>query len=121
MSDPVRKYSHSNIDADSDATEVKATAGRWFWLHVATLELTPAFLKLYDKPAAQVNAAVDVPKFVFVIPADGDERGAGFTINFGDEGSQFDTALSYRVTKGVEHNDTSAPAAKSVIVNAAFA
>jgi hypothetical protein len=51
----------------------------------------------------------------------GDTNGAGFTINFGDMGVQFDTALTVAATTGFADNDTGAPGVNEIILNAGYA
>lgn len=111
---------YKSLDLDETEEEVKATAGKVFWVHALNLTATKHYLKFYNATAASVTVGTTTPVLTFPIPTMGDTNGAGFTINFGDAGIQFSTAICIAATTGFADNDTGAPAANAVIVNLGY-
>ncbi|MGH8532364.1 MAG: hypothetical protein ACREV1_06420 [Gammaproteobacteria bacterium] len=112
--------SYKNLDVDETEDEVKATAGKLFWLHAMNLAATKRYLKIYNATAATVVVGTTVPDLTFPIGTQGDTNGAGFTIHFGDLGLQFTTAITIAATTGFADADTGAPGANDVIINLGF-
>lgn len=76
---------------------------------------TPIFLKLYDRTTA---AATDTPILTYVVPANSQLSGAGFSLNV-PQGIAFGTGLSYRASTVLEDNDggTAYPTSGDLVVN----
>lgn len=111
---------YKNLDVDQTEDEVKATAGKLFWLHAMNLAATKRYLKIYNATAATVVVGTTVPDLTFPLGTQGDTNGAGFTIHFGDIGLQFTTAITIAATTGFADADAGAPGANEVIVNLGF-
>lgn len=112
---------YKNLDCDESEDEIKGTAGKLYWVHCVNLANAKRYLKFYNATAANVTVGTTTPVLTFPIPTQGDTNGAGFTINFGAQGVQFDTALTVAATTGFADNDTGAPGANEVILNAGYA
>jgi primosomal replication protein N len=111
---------YKSLDLDETEEEVKATAGKVLWVHAINLTAVKQYLKFYNATAANVTVGTTTPVLTFPIPTVGDTNGAGFTINFGDAGVQFSTAITIAATTGFADNDTGAPAVNAVIVNLGY-
>lgn len=111
---------YKNLDCDETEDDIKTSAGKLFWIHVINLAATKRYIKFYDLAAASVSVGTTVPVLTFPIPTMADTNGAGFTINFGDCGLQFTTAICVAATTGFADNDTGAPGTNEVILNAGF-
>ncbi len=111
---------HQNLDVDETEDDVKTTAGKLFWLHAVNLTATKLYLKIYNATAANVSVGSTTPLLTFLVPTMGDTNGAGFTINFGSQGTQFDTAICIAATTGFAVADTGAPATNACIVNLGY-
>lgn len=112
---------YKNLDCDETEDDIKTSAGKLYWIHVVNLAATKRFIKFYNATAANVTVGTTTPVLSFPIPTMADTNGAGFTINFGDAGVQFDTAISVAATTGVADSDTGAPGANEVVLNAGYA
>jgi hypothetical protein len=111
---------HQNLDVDETEDDVKTSAGKVFWLHAMNLSNAKRYLKFYNATAANVTVGSTTPVLTLPIPTMGDTNGAGFTINFGDIGVQFDTAICIAATTGFAVADTGAPGANEIIVNLGY-
>lgn len=109
-----------NLDCDETEDAIKATAGKLFWVHAVNLASAKRYLKFYNATVANVTVGTTTPVLSFPIPTMGDTNGAGFTINFGAMGVQFDTAITVAATTGFADNDTGAPGANEIILNAGY-
>lgn len=109
-----------NLDCDETEDAIKATAGKLFWIHVVNLANAKRYIKFYNATTANVTVGTTTPVLSFPIPTMGDTNGAGFTIHFGAMGVQFDTAITVAATTGLADNDTGAPGANEIVLNAAF-
>lgn len=112
--------SFKTLDLDETEEEVKATAGKVFWVHAINLTNAKRYLKFYNATAANVTVGTTTPVLTFPIPTNGDTNGTGFNFHFGDAGQQFDTAICVAATTGFADNDTGAPGANDVIVNLGY-
>jgi hypothetical protein len=76
---------------------------------------TPIFLKLYDNTTA---AATDTPVLTYVVPANAQLSGAGFSLNV-PQGIAFGVGLSYRASTVLADNDggTAYPTSGDLVVN----
>jgi hypothetical protein len=111
---------YKNIDVDESEDAVKASAGKLHWLHAMNLTASKVYLKIYNATTASVTVGTTTPDLTFPLATMGDTNGAGFTINFGDAGLQFTTAITIAATTGLADNDTGAPAANAVVVNLGY-
>lgn len=106
-----------SLDLDETEEEIKATAGKLFWLHVMNLHASSnRFVKFYNATAANVTVGTTTPVLTFPVPPNTD----GFTIHFGDCGVQFDTAITAAATGALADNDTTAPGANEVVINLGY-
>lgn len=109
---------YKNLDVDETEDDIKTSAGKLYWLHVMNLNASSnRFLKVYNNVAATVVVGTTTPDLTFPIPP----NTAGFTINFGSQGLQFSTGICIAATTGIADNDTGAPGANEVVVNAGYA
>lgn len=109
-----------NLDCDETEDDIKTSAGKLFWVHAVNLASSKRYLKFYNATAANTTVGTTTPVLSFPIPTMGDTNGAGFTIHFGDVGVQFDTAICVAATTGFANNDTGAPGANEIILNAGY-
>lgn len=108
---------YKNIDVDETEDEIKGTPGKLFWVHVMNLHASSArYIKFYNATAANVVVGTTVPVLTYPIPSNVN----GFTIGFGPQGTQFDTAITVAATTGLADNDTGAPGANEVVLNAGY-
>lgn len=109
-----------NLDVDETEDEIKATAGKLFWLHAVNLSASKLYLKFYNATAANVTVGTTTPVLSFPVPTMADTNGCGFTINFGAMGVQFSTAITVACTTGLADNSTGAPGANEMVVNLGY-
>lgn len=111
---------YKSLDLDETEEEIKASAGKIFWIHCVNMTATAKYLKFYNATAANVTVGTTTPVLTMVIPSNGGTTGAGFTIHFGDAGLGFSTAICAAVTTGAADNDTGAPGTGDVIFNCGY-
>lgn len=111
---------HVNLDVDETEDDIKTSAGKLGWIHVINRSTGVRYIKFYNATAANVTVGTTTPVLSFPVPTMADTNGAGFCINFGDVGTQFDTALSVAATTGVAHNDTGAPGTNDIVLNCGY-
>lgn len=112
--DTTSNNTHKKISAAStNATLVKAGAGKIFALVCSNTNAAARYLKLYDKLTA-ATIGTDVPVWTLMIPP-----GAGLALSIPD-GLPFELGVGYGLTTGVADNDTGAVAAAEMIVNLRF-
>lgn len=109
-----------NLDCDETEDDIKTSAGKLFWIHVINLTASKRYIKFYNDTAANVTVGTTTPALSFPVPTMADTNGAGFTISFGPQGTQFTTAISVAATTGFANNDTGAPGTNDVILNAGY-
>jgi hypothetical protein len=109
-----------SIDCDESEDECKSSAGKLFWIHAMNMTAAVLYLKVYNNTAAGTTVGTTTPVFTFPLPTLATTNGAGFAVNFGDSGVTFSTGICFAVTTGLADNDTGAPAANAVFVNAGF-
>lgn len=109
-----------NLDVDETEDQIKGTAGKLFWLHAVNLSAAKLYLKFYNATAANVTVGTTTPVLSLPVPTMADTNGCGFTINFGDIGVQFSTAITVACTTGLADNSTGAPGTNEMIVNLAY-
>ena len=110
---------YKNIDVDESEDQIKATAGRVYWIHVINLSAAVLYLKFYNKTAANVTVGTTVPDLTFPVPSNGGTDGAGFVLPI-PNGIVFNTAITIAATTGIADNDAGAPGANEVIVNLGY-
>ena len=110
---------YKNIDVDAK-DEVKSSAGQVYWIHAMNTTAAPVFLKFYDLAAANVTVGTTVPDLTFLVPANADSDGAGFTLAI-PNGIAFGTGITIAGTGLVADNDNTALGANALIVNLGFA
>lgn len=110
-----------SIDIDETEEDIKTSAGQLYWIAAFNRTAAPLYLKFYNATAANVTVGTTTPVLTFVVPGNADSDGAGFTINFGDIGVAFGTAISVACTTGVADNDTGAPGANDCVINIGYA
>ena len=108
-----------SIDLDESEEEVKATAGQVFTIVAFNRTAAPVYLKFYNATAANVTVGTTTPVMTFVVPANADSDGAGFTHST-DIGYSFGTAITVAATTGIADNDTGTPGANDCIVNIGY-
>lgn len=111
---------YKNLDCDETEDDIKTSAGKLGWIHVINRSTGVRYIKFYNATAANVTVGTTTPVLSFPVPTMADTNGAGFCVNFGDAGTQFDTAISVAATTGVADNDTGAPGANDVVLNAGY-
>jgi hypothetical protein len=111
---------YKNLDVDESEDEIKGTAGQLYWVHAVNLTATILYLKFYNATAASVTVGTTTPDLTFPVPSAGDTNGAGFNIAI-PNGIAFGTALTVAATTGFADNDSGAPAANALILNAGYA
>lgn len=108
------------LDCDETEDEVKASAGKLFWIHAMNMTNAVLYLKVYNNTAAGTTVGSTTPVLTFPLPTLATTNGAGFAIHFGDAGMAFNTGICFAVTTGLADADTGAPATNAVFVNAGF-
>lgn len=111
---------YQNLDCDETEDDIKTSAGKLYWVHAINLTASKRYLKFYNATAANTTVGSTTPVLTFPIPTMGDTNGAGFTINFGAMGVQFDTAICVAATTGFAVADTGAPGTNDVILNCGY-
>lgn len=108
-----------SLDIDESEEEVKASAGKLYFVHAVNLTDAPLYLKFYNATAASVTVGTTTPVLVFPVVSQGTVDGAGFVFN-SDIGFSFSTAITVACTTGVANNDTGAPGANACVVNIGY-
>lgn len=109
-----------SLDLDESEEEIKGSGGKLFWIHAINLAATKRYLKIYNNTAAGTTVGTTVPDLTFPIPTLADTNGAGFCLHFGDLGLLLGTGITVAATTGFADNDTGAPGANEVILNAGY-
>lgn len=109
-----------SLDCDETEDEVKASAGKLFWIHAINLTAAVVYLKVYNNTAAGTTVGTTTPVHTFPVPTLGDTNGAGFTIHFGDAGESYSTGICVAGLTGIADNDTTGVATNGLVVNAGF-
>lgn len=104
-----------SIDLDETEEEIKATAGQLYGYYFANTNASARYLKFYNATAANVTVGTTAPVLTFYLPP----TTAGH-VEF-SHGIAFGTAITAAATTGVADNDTGAPGANEVILNAFYA
>lgn len=103
-----------SIDLDESEEEIKATAGNLYGYFAFNAATTTHYIKFYNATAANVTVGTTTPVLTFPIPA-GSAANISFAYPVG-----FATAITAAATTGIADNDTGAPAANAVTLNAFY-
>jgi len=105
-------YSISRVlaAASTNATSVKASAGRVHGWYLFNASASAKYFKLYNKASAPTVGS-DTPVLTIPIPA-----GAGANVEF-VKGIAFATGIAFALTGALADNDTTALSANDVVVN----
>jgi hypothetical protein len=95
--------------ASTNATSVKASAGRVYKVRLHNAAAALRYLKLYDK-ASVPTVGTDTPKLTIALPAS-----SSTDVDFGLFGIPFDTGIAFALTTGVADADTAALTANDVV------
>lgn len=99
--------------ATTNATSLKASAGKVYGLQLFNLNAAPRYFKLYNKASAP-TVGTDVPVKTILIP--GNTAGAGAVMDF-PMGLGFSTGIAWALTTGITDGDSGAVAANEIVVN----
>ena len=108
-----------SIDLDESEEEVKASAGKIYWIHATNLSASLRYLKVYNNTAAGVTVGTTVPDLTFPLPTQGDTNGISFDLEI-PNGITMDTGITVAATTGIADNDSGAPGANEVVVNIGY-
>ena len=99
------------------AQQIKASAGVLFAAHICNRSAGTKYVKFYNSTSA--TAGTETP--FLTIPVEGNATN-NVTMNLlcGPRGVYFDTGICIAATTGFADNDTGAPAANEVVVNAFY-
>ena len=100
--------------ANTNATVVKSSVGKIFYIAAFNNNASARYLKLYDKSSSP-SVGTDTPKHVFLIPG----GSSGFTIAF-PVPAKFASGIGLALTTGITDADTGAVAANEIVVNLGY-
>lgn len=103
-----------DADLDETAVVVKAGAGTIYAIQAFNTTAAPLFLQIFNVAQGSVTVGTTTPTMQWVIPANADSDGAGFTFNV-PQGIAFSTAITAACSTNSEGN--SAPGAGACIIN----
>jgi hypothetical protein len=103
-----------SLDLDETEEDIKTSAGQLYGYYFANTNASARYLKFYNATAANVTVGTTTPALTFYLPP----TSAGH-IEF-THGIAFSTAITAAATTGVADNDTGAPGANEVILNAFY-
>jgi len=100
--------------ATTNATSVKASAGKLYSLVAGNISAGAKYLKLYNKASAP-TVGTDTPVMTIPIPA-----GSAVSLDLGAVGVAFSAGIAYAITGAGAVSDTTAVAAGDVVVNLGY-
>lgn len=100
--------------ASTNATLVKSSVSKVFYIAAFNLNAAARYLKLYDKATAP-TVGTDTPKHVFMIPG----GSSGFTLTLSVP-AKFTNGIGFAITTGIADGDTGAVALNEVVVNLGY-
>lgn len=109
------KNSRTISAATTNATVVKATAGRVYRIIVSNVNAAARYLKLYNKATAP-TVGTDVPVITLLLPAASQQQ-----LDLSDLGLDFSAGIGFALTTGVADTDVAAVAANEHVVNILYA
>jgi hypothetical protein len=101
--------------ASTNATSIKASAGKLYGIMASNIGVAPAYVKFYNK-ASSPTVGSDTPIMTIMVPANQGGIARELLI-----GVPFGTGLAMAVTGGAADADTTAVAANEVIVHTLYA
>lgn len=103
---------YRNLDLGVTGQVIKASAGQLYGYYVANQSASWRYLKWYDKATAPTQA--DTPVFTYPLPPNSaGHRGI-------PPGVAFAAGISVRASTAIADNDTGAPTANDVVLNAEY-
>ena len=102
------------LAGNSTAAAVKATGGVVLGWSIHNTTGAAVYVKMYNKAAAGVNPASDVPALVIGVPT---AAVSNVTL---PNGIMFGTAISVRVVTDIGNTGTTAPSVSTVVTNILF-
>lgn len=103
-----------SIDLDESEEDIKGSAGKLYGYYMFNAHSATLFVKFYNATAANTTVGTTTPIMTIPVPA-----GAAANCHF-NKGIAFATALCAACTTGVADNDTGAPGANLLILNAFY-
>ncbi len=107
-----------NQDTSAAVEVTDNPASTIYWVHCTNTSAAVAYLNLYDADLDNVTLGSTTPTMQFVVPSQGDTKGAGFTINFGPHGVKFSTGFT--VAAATAFDGSTDPGANTVITNIGY-
>ena len=107
-------YNHISVRATKIEARALPTVIQGIW--VSNTGTATAFLKLFNKLAANVSIGSTVPDITIPIPGGASADVTG-VLGVPGAGCLFNTGLTIAATTGIAETDTGAPGANEVIVN----
>lgn len=103
--------------ASTNATSVKASAGRLMSVQAFNTNAAARYLKFYNKASAP-TVGTDTPVQVYLIP--GNTAGAGVAVPIPVCGIAFSTGIAFATTTGAADSDTGAVAANEIVLSYSY-
>lgn len=103
--------------ASTNATSLKASAGKLMSLCVVNTNASLRFLKFYNKASAP-TVGTDTPVMTYAVPAS--SSGAGFVAHLPVDGIAFSTGIAYATTTAGGDSDTGAITAGDLYINGSY-
>lgn len=103
--------------ASTNATSVKASAGKLMSLCVVNTNASLRYLKFYNKASAP-TVGTDTPVLTYAVPAS--TTGAGFVLHMPPDGIAFTTGIAYATTTAGGDSDTGAITAGDLYINGSY-
>jgi hypothetical protein len=107
-----------SIDLDETEEDIKTSAGQLYGIWVSNMATSTRFVKFYNATAANVTVGTTTPVITIAIPGNSSDDVSGLFSS--TMGIVFDTAITAAATTGIADNDTGAPGANEVILNAFY-
>jgi len=109
-----------SLDLDETEEDIKTSAGQLYGWYIFNAATSVRYVKFYNATAASVTVGSTTPVLTIPIPA-ATSGGVGMVFSVpGVHGIAFDTAISAAATTGLADNDTGAPSANDVVINALY-
>lgn len=106
--------------ASNNLTQIKATAGRVYFLDATNTTATVQYIKLFNAPSASVTMGTTSATFNFAVPPTA--SGGRLSVPINDLGLCVNgTGISFAITTGSSLTDNTATTAGAVILNYAYA
>jgi len=100
--------------ANTTAIVVKATPGSVYSIDAFNNGTVVAYVKLYNSASATCGSGT--PQARYMVPFGASSSGGGFNVS-NINGDAYGVGITMCITGGIADNDTTAPAASSIIVN----